>query len=145
MAGAAQPSLGSYEDRTWRPSRAVHAGRRHRAQMTIRTYVPERIAEWEGAISGATAAILAEADRSVSDLNRDAPAFAGLEALSRQLLRQESIASSRIEGLVTSDAWRAPRMTRAVMKPRARSSGASACWSMRSSSAQGRGPSPMRT
>ena len=68
--------------------------------MTIRTYVPEPIAEWEGTITGAAAAIIAEADRAVSELNRDAPAFAGLEALSRQLLRQESVASSRIEGLV---------------------------------------------
>lgn len=68
--------------------------------MTIRTFVPHPIAEWKGAITGAGAAIIAKADRAVSDLNRDAPAFGGLEALSRQLLRQESVASSRIEGLM---------------------------------------------
>ncbi len=99
MMDGTQPSMGRYEDRTWRPSREVHAGRRHRGPMTIRTYVPEPIAEWEGAMTGAAAATIAEADRAVSELNRDAPAFVGLEALARQLLRQESVASSRIEGL----------------------------------------------
>lgn len=34
------------------------------------------------------------------DLNEDVPGLASLEALSRQLLRQESVGSSRIEGLV---------------------------------------------
>jgi len=68
--------------------------------ITIRTFVPHPIAEWNGAITGAGAAIIAEADRAISDLSRDAEAFAGLEALSRQLLRQESVASSRIEGLM---------------------------------------------
>lgn len=68
--------------------------------MTIRSYVPEPIAEWEATITGAAAAIIAEADRAISELNREAPAFAGLEALSRQLLRQESVASSRIEGFM---------------------------------------------
>jgi Fic family protein len=43
--------------------------------------------------------MLGEADAAVRDLNRDAPQFRGMEALSRQLLRQESVGSSRIEGL----------------------------------------------
>ena len=51
-------------------------------------------------MTAATASILAEADAAVRDLNRDAPQLRGLDALSRQLLRQESIGSSRIEGLV---------------------------------------------
>jgi len=67
--------------------------------MAIRAYVPDPIAEWEGAITGAAAGVIGEADQAVSALNRDAPALAGLDALSRQLLRQESVASSRIEGL----------------------------------------------
>lgn len=100
MHAVAQPSMGRFEERVWRPSGRVHAGRRHRAPQRIRTYLPNPLAEWEGTIPGAAAAIISEADRAVSELNRDAPAFSGLEALSRQLLRQESVASSRIEGLV---------------------------------------------
>ncbi|MFI5003713.1 MAG: Fic family protein [Solirubrobacterales bacterium] len=51
-------------------------------------------------MTGAVAATLAEADAAVRDLNDEAPHLASLEALSRQLLRQESVGSSRIEGLV---------------------------------------------
>jgi Fic family protein len=68
--------------------------------MTIRTWVPNEIADWDAPVSGPVLSIVTEADRSVSELNRDAAEFAAIEALSRQLLRQESVASSRIEGLV---------------------------------------------
>ncbi|HEY2631157.1 MAG TPA: Fic family protein [Solirubrobacteraceae bacterium] len=46
--------------------------------------------------------MLQKADESVHSLNDDLPSVTGLEALARQLLRQESVASSRIEGLVMS-------------------------------------------
>ncbi len=100
MHGTAKPSMGRFEDRIWRPSASVGAGGRHRRPQKIRAYVPHPIGDWEGTITGAAAAIIAESDRAISDLNRDAPAFSGLEALARQLLRQESVASSRIEGMV---------------------------------------------
>jgi Fic family protein len=61
--------------------------------------VPDPIADWDPSITAATAAALAEADAAVRDLNSDAPRLASLEALSRQLLRQEAVGSSRIEGL----------------------------------------------
>jgi len=92
--------MGRFEERIWRPKNLVHAGRRHRRLLRIAAYVPNPISDWDPPIGGAAAGIVSEADRAVSDLNRDAPSFAGLEALSRQLLRQESVASSRIEGLV---------------------------------------------
>ncbi len=62
-------------------------------------FVPEPIAEWDPPLSAATAALIGEADGEVRKLDRDAPGLVGLEALSRQLLRQESVGSSRIEGL----------------------------------------------
>jgi Fic family protein len=95
-----QPSRGRLERRTWRPSQDYGGGHRHRRAQAIDCYVPDPVAEWDPPLTAATASILAEADAAVRDLNRDAPEFRGLEALSRQLLRQESIASSRIEGLV---------------------------------------------
>ncbi len=75
-------------------------GRRHRKPQTIDCFVPDRIAGWDPSLTAATAAALAEADAAVRDLNDDAPRLASLEALSRQLLRQEAVGSSRIEGLV---------------------------------------------
>jgi Fic family protein len=95
-----QPSRGRFERRTWRPSQDHGGGRRHRQAQAIDCYVPDPVATWDPPLTAATASILAEADAAVRDLNRDAPQLRGLEALSRQLLRQESIGSSRIEGLV---------------------------------------------
>ncbi len=51
------------------------------------------------------AATVSTAERQVDLLNRDPPAMASLEVLARRLLRAESVASSRIEGLVLSQ-WR---------------------------------------
>ena len=59
----------------------------------------------------AAAAVL-EAERAVSELQLETT-FAGLEALSRQLLRAESIASSRIEGLRLSQR----RLAEALLSP----------------------------
>lgn len=66
----------------------------------IDCFVPDPIAEWDPPLTAATAATLAEADATVRNLNEDVPGLASLEALARQLLRQESVGSSRIEGLV---------------------------------------------
>jgi len=100
VGGGRQASLGHHEERIRQPSPDAYGGRRHRRGFAFAAYVPHPIADWEPLLSGAQAHILAEADRAVGELNRDAPSLAGLEALARQLLRQESVASSRIEGLV---------------------------------------------
>lgn len=100
MSEAPQPSRGRLERCVWHPERDSGGGRRHRAPQAIDCYVPDPIAHWDPPLTGATAATLAEADAAVRDLNDDAPRLASLEALSRQLLRQESVGSSRIEGLV---------------------------------------------
>ncbi len=100
MSEALQPSHGRFERRIWRPERDYGVGRRHRKPQTIDCFVPDRIAGWDPSLTAATAAALAEADAAARDLNDDVPRLASLEALSRQLLRQEAIGSSRIEGLV---------------------------------------------
>jgi Fic family protein len=61
--------------------------------------VPDPIADWDPALTAGVAATIAEADLAIQELNRHAPQVVGLEALARQLLRQESVGSSRIEGL----------------------------------------------
>ncbi len=75
-------------------------GRRHRVAQTIECFVPDPIAEWDPTLTASTAALIAEADVEVWDLNRHAPSVDGLDALARQLLRQESVGSSRIEDVV---------------------------------------------
>jgi Fic family protein len=100
VAGASQPSHGRIERRLWAPTQDVGASRRHRRPQQIDCFVPDPIADWDPTLTAATAALIGEADGEVRDLNRHAPGVQGLDALSRQLLRQESVGSSRIEGLV---------------------------------------------
>lgn len=65
-------------------------------------YVPDDVAAVDPVLPASISRVLHEADEAVRELNADLPNVAGLEALARQLLRQESVASSRIEGLVMS-------------------------------------------
>lgn len=100
MARASQPSRGRIERRSWQPLRDLGASRRHRRAQTIECFVPDPIAGWDPPLTSATAALIAEAEAETAALDREAPHLPGLEAMSRQLLRQESVGSSRIEGLV---------------------------------------------
>jgi Uncharacterized conserved protein len=59
------------------------------------------------------AAAAANAEAATRDLNENPPRLLELEALARQLLRAESVASSRIEGLVLSHR----RLARAAFAP----------------------------
>ncbi|MGH3062282.1 MAG: Fic family protein, partial [Gaiellaceae bacterium] len=64
--------------------------------------MPEAIADDDFLLSSHVAAAGANAEKACRDLNEDPPALVNLDALARQLLRAESVASSRIEGLVLS-------------------------------------------
>jgi len=100
VADTSQPSHGRIERRVWRPTTDHGVGRRHRVAQTIQCFVPDPIVDWDPTLTASTAALIAEADVEVWDLNRQAPTVDGLDALARQLLRQESVGSSRIEDLV---------------------------------------------
>ncbi len=66
----------------------------------IECFVPDPIVDWDPTLTASTAALIAEADAEVRELDRQAPDVQGLDALARQLLRQESVGSSRIENLI---------------------------------------------
>jgi Fic family protein len=89
-------------ERLWTPSPQAPGGRRNRVAFRYIAYVPDLVGELDPPLSASAARVIADADQAVAALNHDLPAVAGLEALARQLLRQESVASSRIEGLVMS-------------------------------------------
>lgn len=65
-------------------------------------YVPDEIGDIDPTLPASLSQVLHEADEAVRELNENVPSVTGLEALARQLLCQESVASSRIEGLVMS-------------------------------------------
>ena len=75
------------------PSRKDNRGSEYEA------YVPDLLVERDFKIDGEVAADIADAETAIARLNVEATSLADTEALARILLRAESVASSRIEGL----------------------------------------------
>lgn len=93
---------GHLVERRWNASPTALGGRAARRDFLYQAYVPSEIAEEDFLLPSHIAAAAANAELACRELNDDPPALANLEALARQLLRAESVASSRIEGLVLS-------------------------------------------
>lgn len=93
---------GDLVDQRWTASPTAAGGRSARRDFIYQAYVPSAIAEEDFLLASDVAAAAANAEQACRRLNEDPPALANLEALGRQLLRAESVASSRIEGLVLS-------------------------------------------
>jgi Fic family protein len=94
--------MARYETRSWPADPSAPGGRAERRAFSYRAFVPDPIAELQLALPSNVAAAVSVAERSIDALNRDPPRLASLEVLARRLLRAESVASSRIEGLVLS-------------------------------------------
>jgi Fic family protein len=97
-----QSNRGHLIDRTWESRPDALGNRRTRRGFAYRAYIPTRIANEDFQLSSHIAAAAGNAEQATRDLNDNPPTVAHLEALARQLLRAESVASSRIEGLVLS-------------------------------------------
>jgi Fic family protein len=97
-----QSRRGRLVERRWDARPGAPGGRGARRGFTYRAYVPATIADDDFLLGSHIAAAAANAEQACWQLNEDPPALANLEALARQLLRAESVASSRIEGLVLS-------------------------------------------
>lgn len=80
----------------------AYGGRKARESFGYQAFVPETIADRDFVLKAEVAAVVSEAESAVQELNHYPPAFGSFEALARNLLRAESIASSRIEGLELS-------------------------------------------
>src|SRR6266545_263542 len=94
--------MARYETRSWPADPSTPGGRAKRRAFSYRAFVPGSIADLQLALPSSVAAAVSNAERAVDALNRDPPRLASLEVLARRLLRAESVASSRIEGLVLS-------------------------------------------
>jgi Fic family protein len=77
-------------------------GRATRRAASYRAFVPAPVADIELALSGPTAADVADAERALVELQSTARAIAGFESLARMLLRSEAVASSWIEAVHVS-------------------------------------------
>src|SRR3954452_9592742 len=96
------PRRGSLVKRTWEPRMDALGGRSARRGFSYRAYVPAPIAEEGFLLESDIAGAAANAELACRELNDDPPELGHFETLARQLLRAESVASSRIEGLVLS-------------------------------------------
>jgi Fic family protein len=90
------------EKRRWSGDLGAYGGRKTRASYTFEAFIPDRIAGLDLTLEGDVLNVVSEAERAIDALNREPPLLEDLEVLARQLLRAESVASSRIEGLVLS-------------------------------------------
>jgi len=73
--------------------------RRDRQSCEYEVYIPDALGERTFALDGPVAADVTEAETAITRLNLQARALSNSEALARLLLRSESVASSKIEGL----------------------------------------------
>jgi len=85
-------------NRRWEP-RFQGLTRRDRQGCNYNAYLPDPLAGWDLTLPGDMAADVADAETAIRELNRAGTTHVSLEGLARFLLRAESVASSRIEGL----------------------------------------------
>jgi Fic family protein len=86
----------------WEPNLGAFGGRRARQGFHYRAYVPDPIVDLDVGLPADVAAAVVDAEVAVRQLNEAGIRLRSLESLARQLLRAESVASSRIEGLQLS-------------------------------------------
>lgn len=84
--------------RRWEP-RFQGLTRRDRQGCSYDAYLPDHLAGWNLTLPGDVAADIADAETAIRDLNQAGTTHVSLEGLARFLLRAESVASSKIEGL----------------------------------------------
>ena len=91
--------MASFEERIWGPDFAGPT-RRDRRPCRYSVYLPDLLTDRRFAFDGDVAADVADAEADLVRLNGAVDTLADTEGLARLLLRAESVASSRIEGLV---------------------------------------------
>ena len=84
--------------RHW-PGNADAPSRRGREPCEYEAYGPDPLVDRKITLDGDVAADVTDAEAAIGRLNNEASSLANTEALARLLLRAESVASSRIEGL----------------------------------------------
>lgn len=88
---------GSFRDLVWQHDPTLYAPARYRRACRYRAFVPERLAALVVTLDAGTAGAVSAAETAVAALNNRA--HPALSPLARLLLRTESIASSKVEGI----------------------------------------------
>jgi len=93
-------ALGHHEERFWPADRTAPTGGQRGGVYEV--FIPAPIAERVFTLAGEAVAAIAEATKALGHLGDTRPQLTSLAALARNLLRSESAASSRIEGVLIS-------------------------------------------
>lgn len=88
---------GRTETRIWVSDPTIHAPARYKRACEYQVFIPDRLCGMELTLEGKVAGLVADAEQAVRRLNEQGEPALG--PLARLLLRTESIASSRVEGL----------------------------------------------
>lgn len=91
---------GKYLDLIWKYDPAADAPPRHRRACRYRPFVPVLLSKLSVSLDAETAGAVSDAEGAIAALNSHA--YPALAPLARLLLRTESIASSKIEGMQLS-------------------------------------------
>ena len=83
----------------WIPAQTYGLSKRNRRPCDYEIYVPDFVSGREFHIESTVASDIADAEKAVIHLNQGESGLADTEAIARLLLRAESVASSKIEGL----------------------------------------------
>lgn len=93
--------MGRWKEAAWAPNLSAPGGRHARQGFTYRAFIPDPLIVEKLTFTAATAADIADAEAVIAVVNHGQHLVA-METLARLLLRSESVASSRIEGLECS-------------------------------------------
>lgn len=88
---------GRFVRKVWKPDPAVYAPARYRRQCSYDAFIPLPIGDLGVSLRGEVAGVVSDAEKAIAELNREAGPE--LLPLARLLLRTESIASSKVEGM----------------------------------------------
>jgi Fic family protein len=91
--------LGHTEKRLWPADPGAYGGRKARRPGAYEVFIPDEISGRDCPLDGDAVAAVSEATRALQHLEASPPRIGTLGALAQNLLRSESVASSRIEGV----------------------------------------------
>jgi Fic family protein len=94
-------SFGRYVERSWE-SNPRGQGRRARRAGRYRAFIPDAVGDQEFPLDGGASTALNEATKALERLQHAPSRVATLDAIAQNLLRSESVASSRIEDVLIS-------------------------------------------
>jgi Fic family protein len=88
---------GTYVHRIWEGNPTIYAPDRYKRACGYDAFTPDPLSDLKLSVPGDIAGVISDAEKAIADLNNASPR--ALQPFARLLLRTESIASSKVEGI----------------------------------------------